>query len=457
MTKTIAVPSQPIRKLTTPQLLKGGLYFTWGTSLLLLIATISGVQGQRHSIKTIGKDAVPSIINAQRIKHSLAGMDANAVNELIVKPGYNPQAIINYEERRHALAERLVAAAESISYDEAERKPILAMQVAVGEYIAKIQQARDFNQRGDAAAVLGAYRAAAEIMDKTLLPAADELDKVNLQILERTYAQQRFASARYLFSVVIFGLLLIGVLVALQLFLSRRMRRTLNPMLLGATAIALFFLSYTIHVLGSGIHHLKVAKEETFRSIHSLQKARTLAYIIKADESRYLLDRQRAAIHEQNFFNRTAQLATLPPNQTYVSIFAAASQATKIEGFTGYLADSLNNITLPGERETAMVSLYMFGDYIYYDQKIRQLVQSGKYQEAIALGTGYNEGRANWAFEQFKQANQQTIDINTKAFDQAIERGFNEVDSFEITTPVAVGLVALLTLFGLMPRLKEYS
>jgi hypothetical protein len=457
MTKTIAVPSQPIRKLTTPQLLKGGLYFTWGTSLLLLIATISGVQGQRHSIKTIGKDAVPSIINAQRIKHSLAGMDANAVNELIVKPGYNPQAIINYEERRHALAERLVAAAESISYDEAERKPILAMQVAVGEYIAKIQQARDFNQRGDAAAVLGAYRAAAEIMDKTLLPAADELDKVNLQILERTYAQQRFASARSLFYVVIFGLLLIGVLVALQLFLSRRMRRTLNPMLLAASAIALFFLSYTIHVLGSGIHHLKVAKEETFRSIHSLQKARTLAYIIKADESRYLLDRQRAAIHEQNFFNRTAQLATLPPNQTYVSIFAAASQAKKIEGFTGYLADSLNNITLPGERETAMVSLYMFGDYIYYDQKIRQLVQSGKYQEAIALGTGYNEGRANWAFEQFKQANQQTIDINTKAFDQAIEQGFDEVDGFEITTPVAVGLVALLTLFGLMPRLKEYS
>jgi hypothetical protein len=108
MTKTIAISSKAITKLTTPQLLKGGLYLTWGASLLLLIATITGVQGQRYSIKTIGKDAVPSIITAQRIKDALTGMDANAANELLVKPGQNPGAIKDYEERRQKLAERLV-------------------------------------------------------------------------------------------------------------------------------------------------------------------------------------------------------------------------------------------------------------------------------------------------------------------------------------------------------------
>ncbi len=457
MSNLTLVSTKTLSKLNTPQLLKGGLFFTWGASLLLAIATISGVQQQRHAIKTLGKDSAPSIINAQNIKQALSGMDASAANELLVRPGQNPQAVKDYEERRQRLSERLVTAAESISYGDAERKLIQALQLAQGEYIAKIQQARDFHQQGNAAAVLAAYQQAAEIMDKKLLPAANDLEKVNSEVLEDTYAKQRAASSIALGVVVISGLFLIGVLVGIQLFLSNRTRRTLNPLLLAATAIAIIFLGYTIRAFTSGTHHLKVAKEDAFTSIYSLRKARALGYIIKADESRYLLDRQRATIHEQNFFNRAAQVATVPPGQTYVSVFASAAQDKKVEGFTGYLAEALNNITFPGEREAAMVTLYMFGDYFTRDLKIRQLVQSGKYQEAISLCTGYNDGRSNWAFEQFKQANQQTIDINEAAFDKAIGQGLKDVDSFEITTPVAVSAIALLTLFGLRSRLKEYS
>ncbi|MCC5658238.1 hypothetical protein LC608_14825 [Nostoc sp. XA010] len=50
--------------------------------------------------------------------------------------------------------------------------------------MAKIQQARDSHARDETNAMLTAYRASAEIMDKTLLPGADELDKINLQALE---------------------------------------------------------------------------------------------------------------------------------------------------------------------------------------------------------------------------------------------------------------------------------
>jgi hypothetical protein len=40
-----------------------------------------------------------------------------------------------------------------------------------------------------------------------------------------------------------------------------------------------------------------------------------------------------------------------------------------------------------------------------------QLQQSGKHADAIALCVGNNPGQSNWAFEQFKQANQKTLDI----------------------------------------------
>lgn len=457
MTKTIAVSSKAITKFTTPQLLKGGLYLTWGASLLLLITTITGVQGQRYSIKTIGKDAVPSIITAQRIKDALTGMDANAANELLVKPGQNPGAIKDYEERRQKLAERLVAAAENITY-EAERKPILNLQLAQGEYIAKIQRARDFNERGDANGVVLTYRAAAEIMDKTLLPAADALDTANSNELENVYKVQQSATGRSLFLVVISGLLLIGVLVTIQVFLYYRMRRILNPMLLAATAIALIFLGYTTQALLSASYHLKVAKKDAFESIHALRKMRALAYSMNADESRYLLDKALAAKHEQAFFNKATEIAQVSHGQTFDTIVAALTQGKPVESlFTGYLADELMNITFPGEREAAIATLKTFGIYFNIDKEIRQLEQSGRHESAIALCVGTNPGQSNWAFTEFLKANNQAFDINQKAFDEAVKQGFKDMDGFEISTPVVAVLVGLLTLFGLRSRLKEYD
>ncbi|MGI8505005.1 MAG: hypothetical protein ACR2LR_28345 [Hassallia sp.] len=56
-----------------------------------------------------------------------------------------------------------------------------------------------------------------------------------------------------------------------------------------------------------------------------------------------------------------------------------------------------------------------------------------------------------------KAANQKSFHINRAAFDKAIKQSFKKVDGFEYITPVALSAIALLTLFGLLPRLKEYS
>lgn len=457
MSHTITFPSKRLSKLTTPQLLKGGLGLSWGASLLLLLVTISGVQEQQQAIKTIGKDSVPSILVAQRIKDALAGMDANAVNELLAPPGKNQDAVKAYEERRQVLADRLVSAAENITYGEAERKPIQTLQRVLGEYIAKLQQARDFHQRGDATGVLTAYREAAKIMDEKLLPAADALDKANLDILERIYEQERFASARSLFLVIISGLILIGVLAVIQLFLYYRMRRILNFMLLAATAILILFLGETTQAFLSSAHNLKVAKEDAFDSMHDLRQARALSYSANADESRYLLDTALASTHDQAFFNKVNKIAELPRGETFEAVIAASAKGAKVNGLKGLLGEELNNITFPGEREAAVANLSKLGDYVAIDKQIRQLQQSGRHQEAIALCVGNQPKQSNWAFDQLLKANQNAFDINDKAFNDAIAQASKELNAFESATPVVAIFVASLTLFGLLPRLKEYS
>ena len=457
MTNTITIYPKAITKLTTPQILKVGLYLTWGASLLILIATISGVQGHRNAFKTIGKDSAPSILNAQRLKDALAGMDANAVNELLVKPGQNPKAIDDYEERRKAFAERIVLAAKNITYGDAEEIPIRKMQLVLGDYIAQIQRAKLFNEQGNVAGILDTYRQAAEIMDKTLLPEADALDEANWKELEKTYISEQSIATRSLFFVVVTSLLLIGGLVTIQLFIYYRMRRILNPMLLGATAIAILSLGLTTKAFISASYNLKVATKDAFASLHALRQARSFAYGANADESRYLLDKAFATKHEAAFFEKTTKIVKIPDGQTFKTVSTALQQNQKVEGFTGYLADELNNITFTGEKEAALKTLSTFGIYFNIDKQIRRLEESGKHAEAIALCTGYNQGQSNWAFDEFKKAQTNTIDINQKAFDDAIAAGFQEVAGFEITTSVATAAISLLVLFGLMPRIKEYS
>jgi preprotein translocase subunit SecE len=433
--------------------LKIGLCVTWSVSLLLAIATIFGVQRQRYAIKTVGQDTAPSIILAQQIKESLAAMDASAVNELLVKSKENPSAIKDYEESRKAFAGRIIDAARNITYGDAERKPIETLQLVLGDYIAKIQQARDLNARGDSQGVLNAYREAAQLMDNTLLPATDALDQINSKELDLTYDRQKVTTASALFLIVISGLLLLGVLVATQLFLHYRMRRVFNPMLMAATGITVIFVGYTTESFISSSDNLKIAKEDSFLSLHALGQASALAYSLKADESRYLLDPVFARKHDQAFLDKAAKIAKIPQSQTFETVAAASAPGKNVDGFTGLLADELNNITFPGEREAATATLVTFGRYFLVNKQIRELEQSGKHQEAIALCTN----QSNSAFLEFNTAHQKTYDINREAFNKAVEGGFNNVNGFEATTPVVAVVVSVLTLLGLLPRIKEYE
>jgi hypothetical protein len=490
-----------VKESPTPKLLRWSLLATWGASLVLMTTAIAAVQSQRSAIKTVGLDSAPSIINAQRIKDSLADMDTNAANELLAKPGQNRAAVNGYDQRREKLSELLVSVAENITYDDQERIPIQTIQSKVGDYIQLIQQARDFNAHGDQANKLNAYRAAAELMDKTLLPAATTLAEVNNTQLNVSYRHHQSTAAISLFTVTISGLLLLGVLVGVQLFLNHRMRRRLNPGLLAASAIAVLFLGYTYQTLSAASHHLKVAKEDAFDSLYALRVARSLAYSANGDESRYLLDKALAQNHQQAFFQKTDQIAKIPSSQTFDSVANAyllmLDRDFKVAGFQGFLADALHNITFPGERQAVVETLQSFGVYFNIDNQIRQLEQTGKHQEAIALCLGNNVGQSNWAFEQYKEAHQKVLDINMAAFQESIlqalqevgvDTGFkvkvnpnpqnsqtkaaneaiqilgttNKVETlaitrFELIATTAAIAIALFTLLGLIPRLKEYS
>jgi hypothetical protein len=453
----ISKPTQnSVQRFNTPQILRNAWYTTWGVSLLLLIISIYGVNSQRQAIKTVGKDAAPSVLTAQQLQDSFADMDASLANELLLKPGDNQQVLLDFEKNRKKIADRLVAAAKNITYPE-EEQIIQTLQFNSSAYFLKLQEARDAHKRGDAVSTLNIYQSAANLMDRDIIPQAEKLSQVNSQALEKTYAEQSIANGGISLLIAVVGLALVAILVTIQLFLYRRMRRVLNLPLLGATAIAVIFLGYTSSAFVGATNNLKIAKVDAFDSLNALRKMRSLSYRANADESRYLLDRGNSAKHERSFTDKTNKILMMPNNKTSIEdIINNIDQQRPTSGLTGLFSAELNNITFVGERELAIDTLKSFNDYLKIDKQIRQLASSGKINEAIALCIGTKPGESNFAFDRYKDIHTKLMELNKAEFDKNIELGNDRVANFEIIATVALASIAILTLFGVRPRLLEY-
>jgi hypothetical protein len=450
------LPHPIMGRWNTLQVLKLSRAAILTLDLLLLIAVGIGARIHRQAMQTVGKDTAPSIIAAQHIKSSLADMDANAANELLGAPGAMPQAVAAYEARRVEASKALIAAAENITYGDTERNPILALQVGLGSYERLIQKARDLHATSPAATV-AAYREAAALMDGALLPAADALDQANHQVLEHSYDSQSSRSFAARAFVLFAGVLSLLALAAVQLFLSDRMRRTVNPALLVATLLTLILTMYAWQAMQRERSQLKVAKEDAFTSIHALWRARAIAYQANGDESRYLLDPANAKEHEDAFFQKSQSLASLPADLSRDQVTAGLQRGAHVNDFSGYLADELNNITFDGERQAAIQSLTAWEAYLDVDTKIRQLQRQGQTRQAIELCLGNAAGQSNWAFDRFDRALLATLDINQKAFDASVDKGLSAVSALEIKALLVAIVIALLCFLGLAPRIREYA
>jgi len=116
----------------------------------------------------------------------------------------------------------------------------------------------------------------------------------------------------------------------------------------------------------------------------------------------------------------------------------------------------LNQITFKGERELAIDTLKLFKEYLAIDNQIRQLSSSDKITEAIGLGIGTKPCESNWAFDRSEQKYTELMDLNKQEFEDNIKIGGQHLDNDEIIAPVVLSIIAILTLFGLRPRLMEY-
>ncbi len=455
------------RSLTTPQRLQLGLYGIWGTGLLVGLAAVSAVQAQRQAIQTVAYDSVPSVYVGKRVLDSLEDMDANAANILLAAPGKNPDAIKAFEKRRNDTRKRLVLLSKNITLPE-EQDLVNHLQTELDRYGEVITQAQVLHGQGNREGTLTQYRTALDILETQLLPAAEKITQLNLSTLEKAYRVQQQATVFRLGIIVLSGILFLATLVSLQLYLSQRTRRTLNPALLAATALAAIYVLQTLLAVSHSTYQIRVAKQDAFDSLYALRTGRAFAYSANADESRYLLDPQLSQTRQASFVQKVQDLQ------------ANLNKATANTTFVG-------EGTALQETKTALLA------YLQIDQQIRSLKTSGKLAQAIALCVGNQPGDSNYAFQQFLDAHNNVININLFEFDRNVMGALSSLDSvpsrspfgrdkdinregkgdlldkvivqterspvdwFWVKTAGFLGAISLMSFLGVRPRIQEYK
>jgi hypothetical protein len=446
---------QLVRPWNTVERLQSNLYFLLAFDILFLIALFAAYYVHRQAMQTIGRDSAPSIIAAQRIKSAVAAMDADAAEQLLVKPSQSDAFSADYVHARIEAANGLIAAAENITYGDSERIPIEHLQIGFGDYESTIQHALDLHDRNDPSAV-NVYRQAARIADDKLFPAADALEKANAEVMDSAYGAGTSRISVVRLSAMVAGLLLLVALIYVQGYISEKTRRTVNLPLVLATLVAFGYLAFAYRALTAEAHSLTIAKADAFTSISALWHARADAYVARAELSRSLLGGPNSDADRQAFLEEARRVAALPEGKTFSEMASEATDNRGVDGFTGYLADELRNITFYGELEAAQQTLRNWGDTIAIDGKVIELQQAGKTAAAVELCTGSEPNQANGAFHRFDESLGQAIDINKRAFDEAVNEGFSALSGFELTASIAAVIIAGLCILGVWQRLREY-
>jgi hypothetical protein len=446
----------------------------------VIAVAFSGVAG---GLSAMGGTDAPEVTAATGLYFSLNDMDAQVANVMLAGTdgalaGDRPQYLATYASDRQTAYADLQQAAVTAAGNPAAQRQLQSVLVNVGKYEALAADALLAEQQaagtsasgptpggaasGTPSEAVGYYRQATGLMRTAILPQVSSLATVSSDKLDGSYAAGRSDAIAGAVIALVAGILLVALLVAFQVFLSRRFRRTVCPALAAATAAALALTIVTAGRLDAEASHLTVAKQDTFDSIVALSQARAISYAANADESRYLADPGRAAAYQQSFLAESQQLASVGnvPLAQYEPTLAAGFAAYQANNadvrFGGYLGAEFRNITFPGERAAAVAALRAFLFYEQDDHRLRQLASTNP-EAAAQFDTSMAPGQSDWAFDQYDKALVAVIGINQGAFTAAVAAGEGSAVGWNGLVPGGCALlIVALVLLGARPRLAEY-
>jgi hypothetical protein len=392
---------------------------------LVLVGLVSGAVGawsawdRIDTISDIKTRNEPLSAHAAEIYRSLADADATAASGFLLSGLEPPAGRERYKQDISQAADTLAHASSQIGGSNSAADPIVKIATQLPVYTGLIETARANDRQGWP--VSGAYlRRASQLMQETILPAAEELHRIQSGELDAKYAQARSVPVPALLG----GLVSLAALAYAQVFLCHRTNRILNVGLVAATTIVVIVTVWWGVAAGLAKHHLADARRHSEVVTDALGQAQIAMLKARSDESLALVGRSGGGAYERDF---TAQAARLDQ---------VLSQAP---GFMGRAnVEAATQAWLTAHRQ------------------VRALDDSGQYPQAIAFAVSDDPMGPSATFARLDRALADAISDERREFTIAVDRGRRVLSGLHIGTGLFTLLAAVGAAWGIGRRLEEY-
>lgn len=386
---------------------------------LLWLAGSSVMLGEAGALEGIGRGTVPAIVLTQQVHAALAAADRSAANAFLSGGVAIVEPRTEYEIDIETATRDLEQAAEQNRAGPEASAQLQAIGALLARYTGLVEQARANNRQGFPIGV--AYlRDASSLMHRPgdgILARLDAVGALN----ERDLARERAGLTVALAGAAAFGAVaaaVVGMLVHAQVFVSRRFNRQLNDGLLAATAATVLAAAW----MGGQVAHTALAArgaEQAYARVHDLWRARSLAN--DADG------------------NVSLSLAAPGAGDEFDRAFTAET-------------DELGRLL--GELGAAR-SLAAYRAFLDAGADVRAAVAGGNQAGAVTVALGTGPGQLAVVFGELDEALGDAIAAAQDEFSGAVDAADSPL-GLDAGLPCLAAAVALLTLWGVRPRIAEY-
>jgi len=426
--KSVSVPASAGKRLSTPTFLYAMLMVVISLATVWTIGIYMSVSSSRNALDTVAMRAVPSIIAAKEIRARLLEMDASAATEFLGE-GAAGRAREQYEAARATVSQLLVNASNQKGASAEQQAGLSTVLTKLQQYNGTIETARANARQGFPVGAAW-MRSSGNLLRTEILPAVDQLDKINQAYLDSQYAAHRKGVTFNLMVGVASGIALLGALLYTQIFLSGRMRRTINPLLAAASVLVVVVTGLFGISLKSSDNNLRLATEQAFTSVQSVWQARAVAYDAKADQGLYLIQRGGGKKYEDSFDVKAK------------SLIDNIQQSNRVEQLTSE----------PARKD--MVTAYQ--GFVDMQGQLKQLDKGGERTRAVQMAVSNGAGSANAVFAKLDSAFESVLKTDKGLFDQSVASAKASLSLLDLICMAAAFITVLLTWAGLRPRINEY-
>jgi hypothetical protein len=474
---------------TTPNFLRAAVAAVGVLAVIAAVVLASAASGARSEISTVGSTDAPSVRATDDFLFRLQDMDAQLVNALLVNgdtqvhvPRSASEAL--YEADRKAADGDLENATVALAGNQTALDQLHTVSDGFGQYQAQAVRtlADDENNGGTVAGAAPAtvfidYLAGHNLLfggddSGGLMKAATDLEKSSKDAINSSASSANGSLNTVLAEFLVFGVLLVGGLAALQVYVFRRFKRVVNLALVGATVAALVFMVGGAVGTAAAASDFHTAKSGAFDSVLALSEANATSAGMNADESRWLLAHGAPAQrteYEQSFFQGENTIADVPGGNAipaYAGVVIQEAAARTVDDLSqtpmtpnSSFGEEFHNITFPNEAETALAAFKAYDTYIQDDERMRTMTLDSPagLKAAIDFDTNADTvGSSDQSFNAYSKALGDVINLNESHFESSMPAAKNGIGTWTWLPYVLAALLIGLTVLGLRARLNEY-